>query len=502
MTSSSLSRSDDAIRVAPEDDVAVALRDLPSGTMIEVSGAATLLREDIAKGHKLALRAIPKGGTVRKFGHPIGYATQAIASGSHVHSHNLETALRSHETYTFRQTSHTGAHASTGERFMGYRRSDGRVATRNEIWVIATVGCVAIACQKIAARASQLYAGQIDGIVAITHPFGCSQLGDDHGATRDILAALAMNPNAGGVVFVGLGCESNQLDGVVQAAPRLDPARVRTVRSQAVEDEVESGLDAIADLMPLVAASQRESVPLSGLVLGLKCGGSDGFSGLTANPLLGRLTDRVTAAGGAAILTEIPEIFGAETLLMQRAISENVFNRTAGLVNDFKAYFEAAGQPVHENPSPGNKQGGITTLDEKSLGAVQKGGHAVLSDVIAYAGRQSLPGLTLLEAPGNDAVSCTALAAAGATLVLFTTGRGTPLGCPVPTLKIASNSDLAARKPRWIDFDAGQVLEASDPAKIDDAFLTCVLETASGKLTRNEIAGERGVAIWKRGITL
>ena len=492
----------DAMRVTPGDHVGVALRDLSAGERVELAGTCVQLKEAVGKGHKFALAEIAEGETVLKYGWPIGFATHPIAVGEWVHSHNLETTLSGVAAYTYSHTPAAPVPPPSDATFMGYRRADGRVGTRNEIWIIATVGCVANVCDKIARRANAEFAGEVDGITAITHPFGCSQLGDDLSATRRILATLAGHPNAGGVLFVGLGCESNQLDVLLESAPWLDPARVRSVRSQSVEDEVDAGLAAISELVTIASRDARESCPLSGLVVGLKCGGSDGFSGLTANPLLGRLTDQVTAAGGSAILTEIPEIFGAEQLLMGRAVSRAVFDALASVVNDFKQYFLDHKQPVYENPSPGNKAGGITTLEEKSLGAVQKGGSAPLVDVIRYGERQSKPGLTLLEAPGNDAVSSTALAAAGANVILFTTGRGTPLGFPVPTLKISSNSALAARKPGWIDFNAGGLVQGRDPGEADAAFMACVLDIASGTPACNENNDERSIAIWKRGVTL
>lgn len=373
------------------------------------------------------------------------------------------------------------------------------MGTRNEIWVIPTVGCVGRTAEKIAAKAVAKHAGRVDGIHAFAHPFGCSQLGDDLDGTRSLLAAFASHANAGGVLILGLGCESNQLS---QLLPGIAPgASIRTLGAQDSGDEIEEGLRLVDELVEIAAQAKREPVPLSALVLGVKCGGSDGFSGLTANPLTGRMSDAVTQAGGTAILTEIPEIFGAEHLLMARAADRAVFEGIGTLVNGFKAYFTGHGEGVAENPSPGNIAGGITTLEEKSLGAVQKGGHATVTDVIAYGARVRRPGLTLLEAPGNDAVSSTALAAAGATAILFTTGRGTPLGFPVPTIKIASNSALARRKPGWIDFDAGRVLdEGFGPAAAD--LLDTIRAVASGRETAAERNDEREIAIWKRGVTL
>jgi altronate hydrolase len=481
-------------QIDPRDSVATALRDLDAGER----QAGVTLAEPVARGHKVALRAIAAGEAVLKFGFPIGRATSDIAPGAHVHSHNVATALAASGDYAYRPEPHSAESVATAT-FEGYRRGDDRVGTRNEIWVIPTVGCVARTAQKIAERAAAAHHGRVDGIHAFAHPFGCSQLGEDLAGTRGLLAALASHPNAGGVLIVGLGCESNQMKALLA---EVDPAaNIRTLGAQAAGDEIEEGLALVDDLVESAALARREPVPLAELVLGVKCGGSDGLSGLTANPLVGRMSDAVTGAGGRAILTEIPEIFGAEQLLMARAADEKVFAQIVGLVNGFKAYFTGHGEPVSENPSPGNIAGGITTLEEKSLGAVQKGGHATVTDVLPYGGRVRRAGLTLLEAPGNDAVSSTALAAAGATAILFTTGRGTPLGFPVPTIKIASNSDLAARKPGWIDFDAGRVLDEG-LAPVAEDLLGEICAIASGRETAAERNGEREIAIWKRGVTL
>lgn len=482
------------------DDVAVALRTIEPGERLIRVGGEVIAAEAIPHGHKIALRNIPAGAEVRKFGWPIGRATTAIAAGTHVHTHNVETLLGGVEGYRFEPAPRQPLPTADGE-FLGYRRADGRVGTRNEIWVLPTVGCVARTAERIADIANARHRGAVDGVYAFAHPHGCSQLGGDLDGTRSLLAALACHPNAGGVLIVALGCESNQADRLVEEIPEHLRGRVRILRAQGVEDETAEGLAMVDALVATAALSTRTPFPLRDLVIGLKCGGSDGFSGLTANPLVGQMADRIVGAGGSAILTEIPEIFGAERLLMARAADEVVFDGIVGVVNDFKRYFLAAGQPVSENPSPGNIAGGITTLEEKSLGAVQKAGQAPVSSVLRYGERIRRNGLSLLEAPGNDAVSSTALAAAGATLILFTTGRGTPLGFPVPTLKIASNSALAERKKGWIDFDAGQVL-AQGLEPVANALLTRITDVASGAPTAAERNGEREIAIWKRGVTL
>ena len=496
----STERSAPAMRVHADDDVAVALQPIGPGELVQATGLMLTVRDPIEAGHKVALRDIAAGETVRKFGWPIGRATVAIPAGTHVHTHNLETLLRGVEGYHYEKHADAPLPA-TDTQFLGYRRSDGRVGTRNEIWILPTVGCVARTAERIASIANERHSKCVDGIFAFQHPFGCSQLGDDLAGTRSLLASLACNPNAAGVLIIGLGCESNQLDALLEEIPLQLRGKLRTLKAQAEEDETEAGLDLVDELVSNASETRREPVPLGELVIGVKCGGSDGFSGLTANPLVGTLADVVVGSGGSAILSEIPEIFGAERMLMSRAADSSVFEALVAVVNDFKSYFLEHGQPVSDNPSPGNLAGGITTLEEKSLGAVQKAGHAPVVDVLRYGERVRKKGLSLLEAPGNDAVSSTALAAAGATMILFTTGRGTPLGFPVPTVKIASNSALAQRKKNWIDFDAGKVLDQGmDASSVE--LLSLITKVASGETTAAERNGEREIAIWKRGVTL
>jgi altronate hydrolase len=485
--------------IDPRDDVAVALSALAAGDAVAEGMTATV---EIPAGHKVALRAIAKGEPVRKYGWPIGHATADIAAGEHVHSHNLATGLSGLEDYAYAPTPAEALPLPEGATFQGYRRRNGRVGTRNEIWILCTVGCVARTAQKIAAEADRRFKGRVDGVHALTHPFGCSQLGGDLAATRTMIGALAAHPNAGGALILGLGCESNQLAALLEAAPHIDPERLRAFTAQATENEIEAGLAAVEELVLIAECDVREPCPAADLVIGLKCGGSDGFSGLTANPVVGRIADKVSAAGGTAILTEIPEIFGAERLLMARATDQAVFDDIAAVVNGFKSYFLSHGEPVSENPSPGNIEGGVTTLEEKSLGAVQKAGRGQVTQVLRYGEQVDRRGVVLLEAPGNDAVSSTALTAAGATVILFTTGRGTPLGFPAPTLKLATNSSLAQRKPHWIDFDAGRVVAGQSLDEAADSLMRLVLETASGAPTRAEDNGEREIALWKRGVTL
>lgn len=490
-------------QINERDNVAIALRPLASGEIVPWRGADLVIRQDVPPSHKIAIAAIAADAAVVKYGWAIGRARHRIEPGEHVHTHNLETQLQGEEPYSYASgESAVGVTASPTSHFMGYRRRDGRVGTRNEIWILCTVGCVANTAQRIAARARQELAGRVDGIHAFTHPFGCSQLGEDLLGTRRIIAGLASHPNAGGVLLIGLGCESNQLGALLNAVPHINPERVRSFVAQDEEDEIEAGVRQVRELVMLAESDRRTVCPLSDLVLGLKCGGSDGLSGVTANPLVGAVADRVAAAGGSLVLTEIPELFGADRLLISRAANRQVFDSMVALVNGFKRYFLEHDQLISENPSPGNLAGGITTLEEKSLGAVQKAGRAPVTAVLSYGQPVSTRGLSLLEAPGNDAVSSTALVAAGATMILFTTGRGTPLGFPAPTLKIATNSALARKKSGWIDFDAGRLLTGAGTDELAEELLALVRSTASGATTRAEDNGEREIAIWKRGVTL
>ena len=427
-----------AVQVHPNDNVAVAVTPLSKGQTIEIAGTQITLAEDISQGHKLSLTSIKQGDDIFKYGYSIGQTTADIAAGQHVHSHNLRTKLDGSETYQYQAQLAATPPQQNIPTFNGYLRGNGKVGIRNEIWIINTVGCVNQAAKKITDICKQKYAGRADDFIALTHPFGCSQLGDDLSNTKTLLSSLMQNPNAGGVVMIGLGCENNQLKKLIADLPDIDTSRFRYYNSQEVMDEIQTGVDYVAELLELMATDKRTTQPVSKLALGMKCGGSDGFSGITANAIVGRVTDILTQYGGRVILTETPEMFGAEQVLMNRAVSTDIFEKIVKLVNDFKQYFIANNQPVYENPSPGNKAGGLTTLEEKSLGAIQKGGRASINQVIDYGQIATLEqGLTLLQAPGNDAVSSTALAAAGANMVLFTTGRGTPLGFPIPKMNSA-----------------------------------------------------------------
>jgi len=488
------------LKIHTNDNVAVATRDLESGEYFEEFKLKLL--EPIPKGHKVALFDIAAQHKVIKYGFEIGNTQEDVPAGRHLHSHNLKTNLKDGTEYQYAPQFAVPRKKLDEATFKGFRRANGKVGIRNEVWIINTVGCVNRTAEKIAQICSQRYFGQADAFVAFTHPYGCSQLGDDLKDTRAILASLLNHPNAGAVLVVGLGCENNQMAALLDAAGDYDSDRVRFYNSQQVGDEIETGVAAIAQMLPLLAQDKRVDCPASELVLGMKCGGSDAFSGITANPLVGRMADRITQVGGTALLTETPEMFGAEQILMNRAKDGQIFSQIVDLVSEFKQYFIDHKQPIYENPSPGNKAGGLTTLEEKSLGAIQKGGQATVNQVLDYGQAVTSKGLVLLQAPGNDAVSSTALAASGAHLVLFTTGRGTPLGFPVPTVKISSNSDLAERKPHWIDFNAGMLLDGVSMDDCAEQFFTKLLSFASGQLTKNEINECREIAIWKRGVTL
>jgi altronate hydrolase len=500
------------IRIHPLDNVAVSVQPLTAGSSVQIDGQRIELYSDVPAGHKVAIETLPAGAIVTKYGFPIGTLTEAARAGTWIHSDTLKTRLSGELKYRFERAMTPPSPAREMPTFLGYRRKNGRVGTRNEIWIINTVGCVNHAAERIAklaadrfaAQAGERFAGRIDGIHSFSHPYGCSQLGDDLKNTQRVLAGMLRHPNTGGVLVLGLGCESNQMAALLAQAGDVDQERLHFFNTQEVIDEVEEGLNAIERLVAVMENDKRVECAASELVLGMKCGGSDGFSGITANPLVGRISDRITTLGGTAILTEVPEMFGAEQLLMERAASEDIFNRIVAMINAFKEYFISHNQPIYENPSPGNIVGGLTTLEEKALGAIQKGGRAVVTDVLDYGQSVSKPGLALLHAPGNDGVSATAMVASGATILLFTTGRGTPLGFPVPTIKISSNSEIAQKKPHWIDFNAGALLDGSaDMDTLSQQLFDYILDVASGRaLANNEKHGYREIAIWKEGVTL
>lgn len=491
------------IQINPADNVIVAIDPLSAGDNITVGTITITVSEDIPAGHKVALQDFRTGDLVIKYGFPIGHARNDIPAGSWVNEKNVKTNLEGLQDYSWQPQETVLDIPDQGLTFNGYRRKNGDVGIRNEIWIIPTVGCVNGIVNQLAETLRRETSGKdIDAIVAFPHNYGCSQLGNDHENTRKILRNMVKHPNAGAVLIVGLGCENNQSDSFREFLGEYDTERVRFLVCQQVEDEQEEGMKLLHELYAIASADKRTAIPLSELHVGLKCGGSDGFSGITANPLLGVFSDFLVAQGGTTVLTEVPEMFGAETLLMNRCRTEELFNKTVHLINDFKAYFLENKQPVYENPSPGNKAGGISTLEEKSLGCTQKSGKSAVKDVLMYGDRLSTKGLNLLSAPGNDLVASTALAASGCHLVLFTTGRGTPFGTFVPTVKISTNSPLAKNKPGWIDFNAGTLTEGVSMDTLCEQFIQFILNVAEGKQTNNERKGYREIAIFKSGVTL
>lgn len=492
------------LKIHADDTVAVALEPIAKGA--EASGYGVTVGDDIPQGHKFALKDIAAGEPVIKYGAVIGLAREPIAKGRHVHVHNLKTALGGIVDYAYAggPAAVPKVEAGPAPTIQAFERIDGQIGIRNDLWIIPLVGCINGLAQNIAKQVDRQRLLP-DGceVKVLAHPYGCSQLGDDLANTRGILQNYALHPNAGGVLILGLGCENNTRKYFQEGLNPPDPRRVRFLTSQEVGDEMAAALDACRDLGAVMSEDKRTPVSAARLRVGLKCGGSDGFSGITANPLLGAFSDWLCEIGGTTVLTEVPEMFGAEQLLMARAESTEVFDKTVALINDFKQYYIANNQPIYENPSPGNKDGGISTLEEKSLGCTQKAGTSIVHDVLKYTDRLKKPGLNLLSAPGNDGVAVTALAAAGCHMVLFTTGRGTPLGGVVPTVKVATNSDLAEKKPHWIDFNAGPIATgAATVAQMRESFVTTILEIAEGKLTRNEVNGIGEIVLFKTGVTL
>ncbi len=490
------------LRITPKDNVAVALAAIGKGEKFSVDGMDVVAADPLPAGHKIALCSIPAGEKVIKYGFPIGYARSDIAKGSHVHVHNVHTCLSGELEYTWNPTQPV-VEAAAPVTFMGYPRRDGRVGVRNELWILPTVGCVNDVARALEREAQRLVGGGVEVVNAFPHPYGCSQMGDDQENTRQVLADLATHPNVGGVLVLGLGCENSGVALIEEHMGDYDKSRVRFLVCQQVEDEFEAATALLEELAENMRGEKRVPCDASKLVIGLKCGGSDGFSGITANPVIGGFSDLLVGRGGTTILTEVPEMFGAETILMDRCGTEELFQKTVSLINDFKRYFEEHHQTIYENPSPGNKAGGITTLEDKALGCTQKSGFAPVMDVLKYGERVKTAGLNLLSAPGNDLVAATALAASGAQIVLFSTGRGTPFACPVPTVKISSNTPLAEKKHGWIDFNAGQLLtHGKTLPELSQMLMDYVLAVASGEKVCSERNGFHDLAIFKTGVTL
>ena len=493
------------IKINQADNVIVALTAIPRGERITIrehgKEETITAAQEIPAGHKMALMDIAMGNEVIKYGYCIGKASADIIKGEWIHTHNIKTALGDLLTYRYEPINVKEVKAKDAS-FMGYIRDNGKVGVRNEIWVIPTVGCMNNVAAAIVNQAKKLLKGNVEDVITFTHPYGCSQMGDDQENTREILADLINHPNAAGVLVLGLGCENSNIEVLKPYIGTYDENRVKFLVAQESEDEIADALELIGELVEYASDFIREPVSVSRLIIGMKCGGSDGLSGITANPLVGRFSDMLIAKGGTTILTEVPEMFGAETILMNRCANKELFEKTVEMINDFKNYFTNHNQTIYENPSPGNKEGGISTLEDKSLGCTQKSGNSLVRGVLKYGEQVKINGLNLLSAPGNDLVAATALAASGAHIVLFTTGRGTPFASPVPTMKIATNSRLAAKKSNWIDANAGVLVEGKSMEETAQDLFDYVVEVASGKKVCSEVAGFHDMAIFKQGVTL
>lgn len=492
------------LKINPADSVVVCLQPKQKGDLIEVDGKQITVNQDTPAGHKILTTDVREGDDIIKYGYPIGHARQDLKAGDWVNEDNLKTNLSGTLEYTYKPVGEELTIAKENRTFNGYRRKNGDVGVRNEIWIVPTVGCVNGIAERLVHQLSKETGCEgIDAIHAWHHNYGCSQLSEDHENTRKVLRDICLHPNAGAVLVLSLGCENNQPEDFMAMLGDYDKQRIRLLVTQRVEgDEVEAAMQILRELYAIAKEDKREEVPVSELRVGLKCGGSDGFSGITANPLVGEFSDWLVAQGGTSVLTEVPEMFGAETILMNRCRTEELFQQTVSMINNFKNYFLSHGEPVGENPSPGNKAGGISTLEDKALGCTQKCGKAPVSGVMEYGDRLQAKGLNLLSAPGNDLVASTALASCGCHLVLFTTGRGTPFGTFVPTMKIATNPTLAKNKPQWVDFSAGQLIEGRTMQELVPEFIDKVLAVASGEKARNEENGYQEISIFKNGVTL
>lgn len=492
------------IKINSKDNVVVCLQAIKANQTLDIDGSAVLVAQDVERGSKIAISEIQSGTDITKYGGTIGYALKDIASGDWVHTHNIKTKLSDTDQYQYQPNLFSLPPSTLQERFFdAYLRSDGDIAIRNELWVIPTVGCVNGIAQQAINQFLQRYPQlECDGVYLFPHNYGCSQLGEDHDNTKQILANMVKHPNAGGALVIGLGCENNQIDPFKERVGEVDDNRVRYMIAQSEQDEIAVAIEHLEAIYQTMKQDKRSKVSIGKLRVGLECGGSDGLSGITANPLLGGFSDYLIELGGTSVLTEVPEMFGAEHLLLERCIDQNTFDKAVEMINVFKQYFIDHDQPIYENPSPGNKKGGISTLEDKSMGCTQKAGSSPVVGVLNYGESLSIPGLNLLSAPGNDAVATSALAASGCHIVLFTTGRGTPYGGFVPTMKVATNSELARNKPHWIDFNAGALIEDVPIEVLLELFIDKVTAIANGEQTRNESNCIRELAIFKSGVTL
>ena len=501
---------DAAMRLHATDHVALAKEPLAAGLELDSPDSRLVVRQHIPVGHKVALTGRENGDPVRRYGQIIGFATTTIEPGDHVHSHNLGVGRLQHD-YAFGQNMHPVEFVPEEERrtFQGYRRAGGRAGTRNYLAVISSVNCSASVSRYVADRfrgdALKAFPA-VDGVIALTHKGGC---GTHYGTGIDLLqrtlAGFAHHPNIAGYILIGLGCEVNQIPDLIERQNFGSPLSLVIQEEGGLVETVEAGVSAIEQLLPIANTSRRESISASELVVGLQCGGSDAWSGITANPALGRASDLLVAQGGTVLLAETPEVYGAEHLLTRRAISERVGQRLVDQIQWWESYAALHGAEIDNNPTPGNKLGGLTTIYEKSLGAVAKSGTSPLNDVIGYAEQVRTRGFVHMDSPGYDPVSVTGQVASGCNLICFTTGRGSVFGCrPAPSIKIATTSALARKMPNDMDVNAGRILEGASIDTIGEEILSLLLAVASGQPTKSELhgIGEEEFNPWMLGATL
>jgi len=505
------------IRLHPDDNVVIARADLLAGAALPAEGIAA--RQRVPSGHKVATRPIASGEPIRRYGQIIGFASADIAPGAHVHTHNCE--IRDFQRdYAHGTLATPTQYANQPATFQGYVRADGRVATRNYIGVLTSVNCSATVARYMAEvfRANPFQDGgplaeypNVDGVVALTHKTGCGMAGEGEGMDllRRVIAGYARHPNFAAVLVVGLGCEANQIGGLMRAEKLAEGPKLHTMTIQetgGAAKTVREGVARIKELLPDVNRAQREAVPASHISIGLQCGGSDGYSGISANPALGAASDLLVRHGGTVILSESPETYGAEHLLTRRAVSREVGEKLVKVMKWWEAYTAKHGGTMDNNPSPGNKAGGITTILEKSLGAAAKAGSTNLVDVVGYAEPVTAKGFVFMDTPGYDPVSATGQVAGGANLICFTTGRGSVYGCkPAPSIKLATNTALYKRMTDDMDINCGTIIDGSETVQqCGERILDLILRTASGEKTKSEALGfgDDEFAPWVVGATM
>lgn len=497
-----------AIKLYPQDTVALATSELKKGQTVTVDGETITLLDDIPNAHKIALKDFETGEAVRKYDNIIGYASKPIKKGEWIHSHNEVTGLGKSKEYTYDFNPISIFPGESDKTFMGYDRADGGAGIRNHLAIISTVFCANGPLRKLARMAEAKYPAteNFDGIIAFDQEFGCSQTGKDLVTTCKIIAGIAKNANFGGVLLVSNGCEMAIPSVLEQYMGDYDKKRIRTLTLQEVEDEFTAGMELIDEIMEEMKDDKRTPININRLHIAMNCGGSDGYSGITANTLLGTLCDTLVKEGAIMNMTEVPEMMGAEHILMNRAADKSIFDDIVKMMYDYDAYFARYGEKAADNPTQGNKAGGLTTLEEKSLGCIQKGGHCAVMEVLEYGERATKNGFVLVSGPGNDLAGVSGQIAAGAVLTIFTTGRGTPCGFAGPTFRLASNTALATRKSNWIDYDAGRLLTAKTPEEVEalnKELYDAIMATVNGQYrTRTEENGYYILGALKDGVTL